>query len=520
MTTSGDSLHRAARGSLLNLLGSLVSGITTFVLTIAVTRLSSQSEAGVFFSATSLFLLATSLGQLGTNTGLVYFISGSRARRELRHAKTYMRIAALPVLVAAVLIGLGVFALADPIGNLLSPGEEEQFAGYMRVMAMFVPCAALLNLALAATRGLGTMQATAILDQMAKPLLQLLLVGVALTAIGPGAVSWAWSAAYLPVAVVGWWWWTRLRDRAETQVSDPTFRPQRAFWRFSGPRALAGVTQVAMQRLDIILVGALAGLQAAAVYGAATRFLALGQMVARAVSLSVQPLFGESLARRDFTDAQHLYQAATAWLILVTWPLYLVLIGFGETVLGIFGDGYSVGLTALIVLCSAMLLATACGMVNMVLVMAGKSFWNLTNILVAFTVNLGLDLLLIPSHGVLGAAIGWAAAIVLGNILPLSQVAHWFRLHPFGRGTTHAMGGCLLAFGVVPVGLRMTPLEGTTLFIVSMVVAGILYAVFLGTFRRPLQLAVLINVLRNRRRARRGDDLLTSDAPRGRGYQS
>src|SRR5699024_2544277 len=102
----------------------------------------------------------------------------------------------------------------------------------------------------------------------ARPLLQLVLVGVLLTLLGPGSISWAWSIAYLPTAILAWWWWKRLRDQAAIQVVDPEFRPAGPFWRFSAPRALAGVAQVAMQRLDIILVGALAGLQAAAIYGA------------------------------------------------------------------------------------------------------------------------------------------------------------------------------------------------------------------------------------------------------------
>ena len=61
------------------------------------------------------------------------------------------------------------------------------------------------------------------------------------------------------------------------------------------------------------------------------------------------------------------------------------------------------------VLAAAMLVATGCGMVDMVLTMAGRTSWNLGNVLLALGVNVGLDLLLIPEHGVLGAAIGLAA---------------------------------------------------------------------------------------------------------------
>lgn len=503
MSRPTQALQRAARGSVWNLLGSGISGITTFLLTVAVTRLASQVEAGIFFSATSLFLMATSLGQLGANTGLVYFLSGARARGELQHASTYMRTAIRPVLAVGLVLAVTIFLLAEPLEDLLSPGVDGAFADYMRVMAAFVPCAAILNLATSGTRGLGTMRPTAVLDNMARPVLQLVLVGVLLALIGPETISWAWSFAYLPTAALAWWWWRRLHTRATPQVDDPNFRPARAFWSFSSPRALAGVTQVAMQRLDIILVGALAGLEAAAVYGATTRFLALGQMIARAVSLSVQPLLGESLARRDIPGTAHLYQASTAWLVLGTWPMYLIMLSFGGTVLGIFGEGYSVGNQALLILCSSMLVVTACGMVNMVLIMAGKSFWNLMVVLIAFAINLSLDILLIPTHGVLGAAIAWAAALLVGNLLPLSLVQHWYRLHPFGRATLLAIMSCTIAFGLLPLGLRLAGLEGTTLLATSLPLGLVVYVAALLVLRRSLELGVLLGAVKAKRGTRR-----------------
>ncbi len=258
------------------------------------------------------------------------------------------------------------------------------------------------------------MKAFASVDQVARPLMQLGLVVLALAVADADQLAWAWAVAYLPLGAMGWIWWRKLRDRAATRQVDPTAPVDGPFWRFTAPRALAGVTQVAMQRLDIILGGALAGLTAAAIYTAATRFLVLGQATARAVSMSVQPLLGETLALRDRDDALTLYQASTGWLVLATWPIYMVLINFGAQILGAFGDGYSDdGQTALLILCSAMLVATACGMVDMVLTMAGRSLWNLTNVLVAFGVNLGVDLVLIPHIGLIGAAIGWACGILV-----------------------------------------------------------------------------------------------------------
>lgn len=496
------SLGRAARGSVLNFAGSLVAAVATLLTTVVVTRLTSQVEAGVFFVATSFFLLTTGLGQLGTNTGLVYFISGARARGELSKTAGYMRIASKPVLIAACLMAIGTIAGAGSLGELFSDDRAEEFAYYIRVMAVFLPLAAVLNLALAGTRGLGTMKVNASVDQIARPILQLAFVALAIVILGPKNTAWAWAAAYFPLAIVGWTWWRRLSSKAAPPSASPRFSAV-PFWKFSAPRALAGVAQVAMQRLDIILVGSFAGLGAAAVYGAATRFLGLGQMLARAVSLSAQPLLGEALARNDRHDAQRLYQSSTAWLVLFSWPLYLVLIVFGSDVLQVFGSGYSVGDTALLILCSAMLVATGCGMVDMVLNMAGKSVWNLANVLLAFSVNLGLDILLIPQIGIVGAAIGWAAAILVGNLVPLTQVAWAFRLHPFGAATWVSMVISATCFAGIPILIDGVWGSQPMATIVGLSGGVVCYLILLFLLRRFLQLDVLARGLRRRGRKKK-----------------
>ena len=87
------ALSSLARGSTANLVGAIVTAITTFAGTIVVTRGLSQANAGVFFSMTSLFLLATITGQLGTGTGLVYFLSRCRALNTPHLISGYVRAA-------------------------------------------------------------------------------------------------------------------------------------------------------------------------------------------------------------------------------------------------------------------------------------------------------------------------------------------------------------------------------------------------------------------------------------------
>ena len=264
---------------------------------------------------------------------------------------------------------------------------------------------------------------------------------------------------------------------------------RRDFWRFTGPRALASVAQLALQRVDVLLVAALGGLAPAAVYAVAGRFVVLIQFANQGISQSVQPRLAEALATGDRARANHLYQTATGWLVLVTWPINLLVIQLAPLYLRLFGAGYSAGRTVVVILAAAMLVATGCGMVDMVLAMAGRTSWNLVNVLIALGVTIGLDVLLIPRFGALGAAIGLACAMVANNVLPLIQVGRAVGLHPFGRGTRAAALLSLACFGALPL------LAGLVAGI-AMAVPAFLAGVWL--LREPLALDAFTSTRRTR----------------------
>jgi O-antigen/teichoic acid export membrane protein len=274
----------------------------------------------------------------------------------------------------------------------------------------------------------------------------------------------------------------------------------KGFWSFTGPRSLASIAQIIIQRLDIVLVGVLIGPVQAAIYTAATRFLVAGQLGNAAISMAAQPQFTRLFAVGDRDGANAVYQATTAWLIVLTWPLYLLAVIFGPYVLVIFGHAYHAGRPVMVILGLAMLVATGCGQVDMVLITAGRSSWSLYNGLLAMVVNVGVDLILIPRLGITGAAIGWAAAIGITNLVPLVQVATAARVHPFGPGTLSAALLATVSFAAIPLAVRAIAGNGTPQVIVSLAVGGLVMALGLYLLRGPLQLAVLPlpNVLRRR----------------------
>src|SRR3546814_20827787 len=91
---------------------------------------------------------------------------------------------------------------AGAIGDIVADGSSaDGVADHLRVLAPFVPIAALYSVVVQGTRGFGTMRATVTIERIAKPLAQVVLVAAALVlASDDGGVllDLAWAG---PVAV-------------------------------------------------------------------------------------------------------------------------------------------------------------------------------------------------------------------------------------------------------------------------------------------------------------------------------
>ncbi|MBL7256934.1 oligosaccharide flippase family protein [Paractinoplanes lichenicola] len=486
----------AARGGLANMAGSALAGGTGVVVTWVVARSLGAEQAGAFFAATAVFVLAGGLAKLGTQTGLVYWPARLRATGRAHLLGACLRTGLTPVLVLSVVLAVALWLAAPALARMTAHEAGQMVDAHtagLRVLALFLPLQAMTDALLTATRGYRAMRPTVMLDRVLRSGMQLGLVGIAgLTALWTAAslpgFALAWAAPYLPVTILSAYALRRLYRKGKPP-GVPTRRAERTalrreFWRFTGPRAIASVAQLALQRIDVLLVAALGGLIPAAVYAVAGRFVVLIQFANQGISQSVQPRLAEALAVGDRRAANDLYQTATGWLVLVTWPINLLVIFFAPVWLRLFGDRYAAEGTAVVaVLAAAMLVATGCGMVDMVLAMAGRTSWNLVNVLVALAVTVALDVLLIPRYGALGAAIGLACSMVVNNLLPLIQVGRSAGLHPFGRGTRAAALLAVVCFGALPWALA--PVTGRAL---AMVVA--IPAFLAGTWLLRVPLAL------------------------------
>lgn len=504
-----------AKGGAINLVGSAGQAMFNAIILLVLGRGLGAGGSGSFLEAIAVFNIVAVTAALGVETGFIRAVSRARADGRIGRLGRTFRVGYVPVVVAGVVAAVVLLVAVEPIARVFGDAEHTaEIAGYLRVMAAFVPLGALAVATLGATRGFETMLPTVVVDRLGKYGMQALAIAVGvMVGLSARALATAWA---VPVALASAWsvWWLRrlwLRGVAREAARGPDGPPAaeadpveslrdvvRDFWTFTLPRTFASIFRITVQWLDVLLVGALMSPAAAGIYATATRLLQFGLAAALAVGQVSQPMISRLLARGHHAATKSLYGTATAWQVLMTWPQYLGVAIFAPALLALFGQEFLAGTTVVVILAVSAMIGSASGPVDMVLLMAGKSLWSFWNTALSLGLNVVLNLILIPRWGITGAAFAWAVSRVVGNLVPLLQIALALDLHPFGAKWVRSAVASLVAFGAT--GLAVRAWAGPTLpaALGYGVLAMAVYVPLLYRQREELDLAAILGALQRR----------------------
>jgi len=435
--------------AVVNLTAGAAGALINLLIAVVVARHLGVAAAGTYFLVVAAFMITANVFELGADTGLVRFVSAARAVGRLEDVPGLLRTALRPVLVGCT---LSIVTTAIVVSVVV---EVDGVSPWMLMAASAVAGAlSLTALFLGATRGLGDTFAYPVLLNLVLPVGRLAAISVAVLAgWGVSGVLASWLTPIpLILVLAAAISWRLVRRAAPSRRREPDHDHQRAlsgsFWRFSAARGVSAAVEILLEWVDVLLVGALASPADAAVYGVVTRCLRASEVVQQAARIVVGPQISAALARGDAEHVREVYGLISATMIWLTWPFFIVLAVFGDQVMRVFGPGFSDGAIPMAVLAGAMALATAAGAVQTILLMGGRSTWQLADKTVALALNVALGLLFIPWWGISGAAIAWAVTIVADTAIALWQVQVIMGLRPSGGHLRLAVVQSLLLVAV------------------------------------------------------------------------
>ena len=193
-------------------------------------------------------------------------------------------------------------------------------------------------------------------------------------------------------------------------------------YRYAVPVALNAVVSLALVWTDLFVLSLYTDSRTLGIYRGCMQIVLGFDLVWNACSAATAPIYPVLLAERRHAQLQDTYSAAVRLSTLLAIPIVLVVLVNSGDLLGILGAGFRDGAWALVVLASGQFVKVVFGNASVVLIVGRRQALEAGNGALAATLNLVLNLLLVPRYGLIGAATATATSLVALGLLRAVQL--------------------------------------------------------------------------------------------------
>ncbi len=475
-------MFKVLKESGISLSGSLVGTVLNYVVLATVTRYLAPAQYGTFAIAQSVIAVATVVALCGTPMALDRFIPHYATRNDDKSIKSLL-IGVLKLVSWTVLVVAGVLLVLSRL-FALKLFDDPDLAGVLPVMALSIPALAWIELVVMAFAGYKELRYRVYLHQLALPIFKLVFA-VAVLSLGFGLEGWVWAyiaslvaASLLAVRFFRTRIWAKLRNVPATRID------LREVISYAWPLSVNGLVFLMSGHAGVLMLGALRPEADVGVYRVYIYVILVLVLVKVSFARIYKPIAAGLVSSGDSSGIRQLHNRVSKWMLIAGSFLGLLILLLGEDFLGVLVPAsYRVSGSALLVLVVARTLSTALGPQSVTLEAFGNTRFSMLNGLLMLAINVTAGLLLIPKHGVLGAAGALGLALVVYTAIELIEVYLLHKLHPFSRayltssavvvgaGVAAFYAGNAFEMGAVPR-VIVTALVLTVVFVVGLRASG------------------------------------------------
>ena len=414
----------------------LVAGIAaTFAIQVLMTRTLGAALFGIVTVAAQIAFVGAAATRFGMDMASVRLVAILVGRGERGRLRPLVARAVVIAAAVSVVAALGLLLVAGPVARILST-RPELAKSAVQAAALALPFAAVAQTYLGATRGLKVMRYYLYVFWVGQPLawIALALVGW-VVAQSAGMTMLAYAGSWALATVAAWWAWER-ETRGFAVSSDGGGIPQErlgSLLRFGGLRAPATLFSQLLFWTDLFVLARYASSHAVGVYGAAIRAAQSLLLFLTSLSLVFSPFVADLHARGERDRLDGLYKNVTRWSLAATIPVLLALAILPGPILRVFGGEFAAGSDALRILIAGMIVPVTVGTVGFILIMVGRTGWDLLVYAGSFAIDVGVAVALAPRIGMEGAAIAQALTLTMSSTLRLLLVHRFVGIWPFDR---------------------------------------------------------------------------------------
>ncbi|MDG5821291.1 flippase [Natronococcus sp. A-GB7] len=391
-----------------DLVSQVAKSLSGGILVIVLARLLSPEEYGLVYLSLSIFTFVTLLGKLGLGKSAARYITEyeENGPGQIPHI---IETAAVSLFITLSIATVGLVLLSGQIAAIMGDPELQAL---LLVGAVFVATSGFLDSSRKICQGFKKIEWAAYIKLVDSILRPILAIGLVLAGFGAVGAITGYVVGSLSAALFGMGFSYYLYSGSIREEIEPDLRRRVA--EYAAPIALTHNSDTLLKRVDIILVGAFLTPLAVSHYVVAKQLMTFLKTPANSLGFAVTPRYSEQIHRGNLDVASRLYNKALTSILTFYLPAAVGLILVAEPTLElVFGPEYAGGAIVLQILTLYLVVQTISYVTGGGLDYLGKAKYRAYAKGSAAIINLILNIILIPSIGIVGAAVSTAGSYTI-----------------------------------------------------------------------------------------------------------
>ena len=406
--------------------GGLAAG---YLLTLIIAHLFGAKGLGDYVLAITVLRLFTLLAKLGLDTTSIRFIASFASKNKWTSIFTFRRKIVFVLLFSSLTFSALMYFLAHPIADLINAKVE-----YIKLNAFFVLPMSFFMLHYQSLRGLKRIAEFSFFYRMSQALFTVISILVIYQFFQDEEVPvYAYLVSLLLVSFLSFltfkYWLNNKSSGIESAELEVLKYSQ--ILKISIPLMFAQSVQFIMAWTDKLMLGSMTTIEDVGIYHTAFKLSMFAAVALMSVNSIASPKFAEMFAKNDMEGIKKVVHQSTKMIFWSSVPFVVVFFIFPHFLLGLFGEEFKIGVTAFIFLSCGRLISSLSGSVGNILQMTGNQNIYASILLIGALLNIVLNLILIPLHGINGAALASMSSLIVWNLSMVLVVKKKFGFYTF-----------------------------------------------------------------------------------------
>lgn len=440
------SLKLIANSSVIIFVGFAFAKVLSYIYRIAIARNYGAESYGLFSLALMVTGWISTLVVFGLNDGLLRYISIFRGKKEYNKINYIFRKAFYLLLFSSLIAGVVLFIFSSFIANNIFHNPELKI--FLQLFSASIPFDVILVVFFASLRAYEKVGWRIFISTILTTALQVGFIFLFVAAgLGIIAIPLSYLVAMFFVFIVAL---IVLKKQVPGIFAKKEYRGKKNIFKevlsYSWPLIFAEIIWKIFKWTDSFLIGYFKTAAEVGFYNAA---MPIAMLIAFSSDLFMQmfvPLINKEYSKKNVEVVKQLSQQVGKWLFFTNLPILILLFLFpGEFLNLLFGPEFIVAAKALKILTVGVMFLSLSGISTRLLGMIGKSKKVMFDIIIMASINLILNILLIPKYGITGAAISTTFSFIILSTMLVLQAYSEIKIVPIRRKSLNILAAAVVS---------------------------------------------------------------------------